>query len=128
MSLIAIWKDDTTETDGWTEEPNMQNPVEIENIEALRHREGIEDVELREEIRRLEVGDLVNLTLLTGAKAFAGETLSVRITQVKEGAFSGKLTTPPAFLGLSKLRVGSSLRFTTAHIHSIPRRQLKHEP
>ena len=44
----------------------MRNPVEIENIEEMRRREGIDDVELRSEIRDLQVGDSVRLTLMTG--------------------------------------------------------------
>ena len=31
--------------------------MEIENIEDMRVREGIDDIELREEIRRLRTGD-----------------------------------------------------------------------
>ena len=44
----------------------MRNPVQIENIEEMRRREGIDDVELRSEIRDLQVGDSVRLTLMTG--------------------------------------------------------------
>src|SRR5436309_2910036 len=46
----------------------MRNSVEIENIEAMRLLEGIDDVELREGIRGLAVGDLVKLTLLAGGR------------------------------------------------------------
>jgi hypothetical protein len=46
----------------------MRNPVEIENIEEMRRQEGVEDSELREEIRGLLVGHCVKLTLLAGTK------------------------------------------------------------
>lgn len=52
----------------------MRNGIEIENIEEMRRRAGIDDAELREEIRGLEIGDLVMLTLLTGTKSSTGET------------------------------------------------------
>ena len=45
----------------------MRNLVPIENIEEMRLREGIDDTELRKEIRRLKVGDFVRLTMLTRA-------------------------------------------------------------
>jgi len=45
----------------------MPPSIEIENIEKLRLREGIKDVELRRAIRGLRAGDYVKLTLLTGA-------------------------------------------------------------
>jgi len=101
----------------------MADSVRIENIEAMRRREGIEDLELREEIRGLEVGDFVMLTLLSGTESFAGETLEVKITSINGYALRGKLVTSPVSLGLAELRVGSSVSFTTAHIHSIPRKQ-----
>ncbi len=105
----------------------MRNPVEIENIEELRRREGIDDVELRKEIRGLKVGDFVKLTLLsgtTGASSF--ETLLVRITSIRGSAFRGKLASRPTSTGLSKLRVGSPLAFTTAHIYSLSKGQPTH--
>jgi hypothetical protein len=105
----------------------MRNPVEIENIEEIRRRAGIEDVELREEIRKLEIGDLVKLTLLTGTKSFAGETLLVRITSIRGAAFRGKLITRPTSTDLAKLRVGSPVAFTAAHIHSLVRGEPIHE-
>jgi hypothetical protein len=105
----------------------MRHPVEIENIEEMRRREGIEDVELREEIRRLHIGDFVKLTFLTGTKSFAGETLWVRITSIRGDAFRGKVANRPGSTGLSKLRVGSPVAFTTAHIHSLPKGQPTHE-
>jgi hypothetical protein len=105
----------------------MRNPIEIENIEEVRRRAGIEDVELREEIRKLEIGDLVKLTLLTGTKSSAGETLLVRITSIRGAAFRGKLIARPTSTDLAKLRVGSPVAFTVAHIHSLVREEPIHE-
>lgn len=97
----------------------MQDSIEIEDIQALRLREGIEDVPLRQAIRGLNVGDFVKLTFLTGTQSF--ETLSVRITSIRGATFRGKLADQPASAGLSKLRVGACVVFTRAHIHSLPR-------
>jgi hypothetical protein len=105
----------------------MRNPVEIENIEEMRRREGIEDVELREEIRGLAIGDFVKLTLVTSTKSFPGETWLVRITRIRGSAFRGKLANGPASAGLSQLQVGARIAFTTGHIHSIPKAQPTHE-
>jgi hypothetical protein len=105
----------------------MRKPIEIENIEEMRFREGIDDVELREELRGLHVGDLVKLTHLTGPAPFAAETLLVRVTSIRGHALRGKLANRPASIGLSKLRVGAVLAFTTAHIHSLPKGQPTHE-
>ena len=105
----------------------MRHPVEIENIGEMRRREGIEDVELGEAIDALRAGDFVKLTFLTGLKAFAGETLWVRITSIRGQVFRGKLANRPAFNGLSRLRVGSAVTFTRDHIHSIPKERPNHE-
>src|SRR5690349_10219391 len=99
----------------------MRAPVEIENIEALRYREGIDDVELREEIRCLEIGDFVKLTFLPTA-ATGGETLLVRITHIQGRNFQGTLARKPASKGMSKLRAGAAIAFTAAHIHSLPKK------
>jgi hypothetical protein len=104
----------------------MRHP--LENIQELRWRQGIEDVELHAEIHNLRVGDGVKLTFRTATPSFAGETLMVRITSISGDTFRGKLAKDPASIGLSKLRVGSLVRFSTAHIHSIPKRQPKDEP
>ena len=96
------------------------HPVEIENIEQLRLREGIEDIELRQAIRGLRPGDFVKLTLLTGATPSAGEMLVVRITRIRGKVFRGKLAKGPRAAGLSGLRAGSFLDFTSDHIHSLP--------
>jgi hypothetical protein len=98
----------------------MRNTVAIEDIEEMRRREGIDDVELREGIRGLRVGDSVRLTLLTGAPA-AGETLLVRITRIRGRAFRGRLVARPASARLAPLQAGSLLDFTATHIHSLPR-------
>src|SRR5262245_32164726 len=98
----------------------MGNRVEIENIEERRREVGIDDVGLREDIRGLDVGDLVKLTLLSGT-ASTGETVLVRITSIRGSAFRGKLVCKPTSTGLSRLEIGSPLVFTTAHIHSLVR-------
>jgi hypothetical protein len=97
--------------------------VEIENIEEMRLREGIDDVELRQEIGRLRVGDLVNLTLLSKEKS-AGENGLVRITSIRGAAFRGKLVKRPTSPGLSGVQAGALIAFTAAHIHSVPRKHL----
>jgi len=99
----------------------MGKPVEIENIEEMRRRLGIDDVVLREDICRLASGDFVKLTFLTRTNPTAGETLRVRITSIRGLAFRGKLADKPARLGRSNLRLGCAVHFTTAHIHSIPK-------
>ena len=70
----------------------MQKTVEIENIEEMRRREGIEDVELREEIRGLRVGDFVSAEM--GPFRAADGT----ITTLRDSLFS---TVPgsPAWVG-----------------------------
>jgi hypothetical protein len=100
----------------------MRNPVEIENIEAMRRREGIDDVELRKGIRNLRTGDLVKVTLVTGPNSY--ETLAVELTRIRGPAFRGKLADQPASAGLLQLRVGATIAFTAAHIHSIPKRRV----
>lgn len=103
----------------------MRNLVEIENIEEMRLREGIDDVELRENIRSLKIGDFVRLTVLTGGASSGGETLLVKITSIRRDAFRGELAERPASARRSKLRLGSPVAFTTAHIHSLPNATLK---
>ena len=101
----------------------MANPVQIENIEAMRRQQGIEDVELREVVSRLVVGDVVVLTLLSGTDGSAGETVRVRITSIKGSVFRGKLLSKPFSVGLKPLRVGAPLAFSASHIHSVPKMQ-----
>jgi hypothetical protein len=103
----------------------MANPIEIENIEAMRRREGIEDTELREEIRGLRIGDTVKLTFQGGPRTL--ETLLVRITWIRGSAFRGTLASEPSAAGLSSLRVGTAVAFTSAHIHSLSGKGAAHE-
>jgi hypothetical protein len=100
--------------------PTVRNPIEIEKIEEIRRQEGIDDVELRVEIRALKIGDFVKLTFLIGSAGF--ETLSVRITSIRGSAFRGKLADKPVSPALSELGVGSPVLFTADHIHSIAQR------
>jgi hypothetical protein len=97
----------------------MRHAIVIENIEEMRSRAGIDDVELREAIRGLRVGDLVRLTLLTGTMRPAGETVTVRLTHILGDAFQGRLAERPVSAGLSNLRCGSLITFTRHHIHSL---------
>ena len=99
----------------------MRKPVEIENIEEMRLREGIDDVELRRLIRGLRVGDTVHLTFRADTGSCTGETLSVRITSIRGCTFRGKLAQAPASPGLIVLHIGSTIAFTTEQIHSLPR-------
>lgn len=101
----------------------MDHAVGIENIQELRRQEGIEDVELWDEIHGLEVGDFVNLTLLASANAVAGETLLVRITSIRGSGFRGKLAARPASAGLARLPVGFPIVFAADHIHSVQKRR-----
>jgi hypothetical protein len=105
----------------------MRTPIVVEDIDSMRRRQGIDDVELQEEIRELRIGDFVKLTLLSRTGSCAGETLLVRITRIRGSRFCGALAVRPTCTSLSKLRLGAPIRFTTAHIHSVAKRQLKHE-
>ena len=96
----------------------MRSDVALENIEAMRRREGIEDVELRHEIRALTRGDVVRLTFLTGKDQTRAETLLVRITSIRGCSFRGKLVSAPSSR-TRDLRPGKSVIFTTDHIHSL---------
>lgn len=100
--------------------------VRIENIEQMRREVGIDDAELRDEIRGLAVGDLVKLTFLTSATA--SETLSVRITSIRGSTFGGELARRPVSGALSTLRAGSPVTFTRANIHSVSKSEPIHEP
>jgi hypothetical protein len=99
----------------------MPKTVEIENIEEMRLREGIDDVELRQKIRGLRVGDSVQLTFRAATASSTGETLSVRITSIRGSTFRGKLAKTPASPGLTTLHAGSTIAFTTDQIHSLPK-------
>jgi hypothetical protein len=100
--------------------------VQIENIEEMRRRVGIDDAKLRQAIRGLRVGDLVKLTLLTGTNPPAAQTRLVRVTRIIGSDFRGRLVDGGACPGRSGLRAGSRLAFTAAHIHSLPKGRLPH--
>ncbi len=104
----------------------MRNPVALENIEEMRRQQGIEDVELRKKIRGLARGDFVRLTFLTGKGESSGETLLVRITSIRGCAFRGKLASAPSS-GPGELEVGTTVVFTTDHIHSLQKGEPAHE-
>jgi hypothetical protein len=97
----------------------MRHDVAIEDIEGMRRREGIEDVELRNEIGKLRVGDIVKLTLLAGPALLTAETVRVRIDRIRGSTFRGRLTAKPASPNMAQLEIGSALIFTKAHIHSL---------
>ena len=100
----------------------MPDTVEIEDIDSLRRQSGVDDVELRDEIRGLHAGDLVKITFRSSAKPSAPETLPVRITSVRGERFRGALARQPASAALAGLAVGEPVAFTACHIHSILRR------
>jgi hypothetical protein len=97
----------------------MGKRVEIEDIDDMRRRVGIDDVELWTAVRGLRTGDYVRLTFLGGVGSATAETLRVRITRIRGTDFRGNLADKPAFRGLSGLRVGSAVTFTASHIHSL---------
>src|SRR5215472_10425257 len=72
---------------------DMRVSIQIENIDELRRCNGIDDIELHEEIDRLRVGDHVRLTFLSGANL--RKTLTVRITRIRAGRFRGRLAARP---------------------------------
>jgi len=94
----------------------MRQTIELQDIEDMRRREGIDDVELRLGIRALKVGDFVKVTPLTGVNSL--QTVVVRITSIRGSAFRGKLAK-----GRSARRSQASLAFTTAHIHSLLKKE-----
>jgi hypothetical protein len=99
----------------------MASPVQIEDIDDLRRREGIDDVELHEDIGTLEVGDHVRLTFLSGTTL--RETLTVRITRIRAGQFRGRLADAVARPELLGLQPNALVTFTAGQIHSIARPQ-----
>jgi hypothetical protein len=94
----------------------MRARVELENIEEMRLQAGIDDVGLREEVRRLRAGDFVKLTARVGARPPPGDPLLVRVTSVGGGVIRGKLA---GGARLSRLKAGSLLIFTAANVHSV---------
>jgi hypothetical protein len=99
----------------------MSDAVEIQDIERLRLSQGIDDVELRDEVGRLRPGDLVRLTFLCGPRH--SETIAVRITSIRGDVYRGKLTAGPSSAVLPGLHVGQLVVFSRTHIHSVVRRQ-----
>ncbi len=97
----------------------MNKGVEIENIEEMREQVGIDDVELREEVRGLRCGDVVRLTLVTAAAPAARETIRVRVAGARGPESLGRLADRPHSPGLAALRAGTRVTFRAAHIHSI---------
>ena len=83
----------------------------IEDIAGMRRRNGIDDADLRDDISRLAVGDVVRLTL-RAEQAAAGETVVVRITEVRPAGFRGALAGRPASKSLAGLGVGFAFGFT----------------
>jgi hypothetical protein len=107
----------------------MRPRVEIENIEELRLLAGIDDVELREAVAQLRVGDRVRLTFLAGPEGGARETLLVQVARIRKTGFLGRLTGRPTRGGLSGLRVGARVAFVAGQVHSIaaPRQRSQDE-
>lgn len=99
----------------------MRQTLQIENIDQLRLRQGIDDVELREKIGQLQVGDCVNLTFLKGAQQGASKTVPVQIVRIVKEKFEGKLLKSLGSLGPTDLKVGSMISFRRYHVHSITR-------
>jgi hypothetical protein len=89
----------------------------IENIDAARKREGIDDVVLHDEIIRLKAGDQVRLSVSADGKQY--EMVSVRITSVKGLALRGKVTEKPRSRSLGTLVVGAAMTFVADQVHSI---------
>src|SRR5262245_22129946 len=92
---------------------------QIEEIDALRRQNGIDDVELHQEIARLRVGDRVRLTFLAGPGLPAPLTLRAPVTHIGEGGFRGRLVDSPAGRAPAELRRGMVVVFTAGQIHSV---------
>lgn len=99
----------------------MGNSIRIEDIEHMRRENGIYDVELREQIRSLQIGHCVKLTLLRDELPSEGKTVVVRITSVRDGRFCGKLAVPSQASRMPGLLPGRVVRFSAAQIHSVVR-------
>lgn len=96
----------------------MSHLLKLENIEALREQVGIVDIELENEIRRLQVGDHVKVTFLTSNGSFQSNTVLVRITSVQNSSYRGKLL-EKIDVGKVALKRGTVVKFDHRHIHSI---------
>jgi hypothetical protein len=102
----------------------MRVSIQIENIDELRRCNGIDDIELHDEIGRLRVGDHVLLTFLSGTNLRT--TLAVRITRIRAGRFRGRLAARPAQPNLLGLPTNAMVAFTAGQIHSIARPQTEY--
>jgi hypothetical protein len=98
----------------------MSQRVEFENIEEMRCAAGIDDVELRDAVRNLQVGDLVKLTLRGTQGSFPGESVLIRITSIKGDVFRGKLAQTNRAARRTGVNEGMLLAFRREQIHSIP--------
>jgi hypothetical protein len=98
---------------------NLAHRVLLENIEAMRRQAGIDDSDLKDAIGRLVIGDHVRVTLRSD-ESTSCETAVLRITEIGRMEFRGVLTGTPTTKGLTSLRAGFLLAFTTEHIHSLP--------
>lgn len=103
----------------------MTSTVAIENIDEMRQLQGIDDIELRESLRGLQVGDVVRLTFTSSAGC--SQTAPVRITQIQGSRFRGK-TERKAL----SLLAGKQVVFSLSHVHSVvqkrPKSAVKTEP
>jgi hypothetical protein len=98
----------------------MRGRVAIEDIDNLRRLAGINDVDLRDEIRGLRAGDHVKLIFrLAAGPGTGGEPLRVRITSVRGEVYRGRLVDRPSSTALASLQAGALVRFTTGQIHSV---------
>jgi hypothetical protein len=91
--------------------------IQIEDIDAVRLREGIDDVGLRKSVAQLGASDRVCLSISLDGKSF--EKVSVRITSCRGGTFRGKLLSKPHSTGLRDLDADRLLVFSASQIHSI---------
>ena len=97
----------------------MRGPLQVQDIEEMRRRAGIKDVELRQAIRVLRVGARQNYA--PGRRAGCRwRDAAGPDHRHPGGASRGKLADRPTSAGLSGLRPGRALAFTGSHIHSVP--------
>lgn len=89
----------------------------VENIEAARLRQGIDDVDLRGRISALTAEDRVRVSISGDGKIY--EEVSVRITSRKGERFRGKLATKVRQASLKSAAIGSTVFFEGNQIHSI---------
>jgi len=102
-----------------TEDRIMQMSILVQNIEEMRRREGIEDEELRRDIRAMKIGDCVHLTLISNQRPMGSETVVVRVTRIDGSKYEGALLTRPLSKGLNTLPTDLALFFKREHIHSL---------